>query len=255
MMTMSIKQAADALAHVKEMRDPFLQDCLRDARRGLREAAERRQRALQKEEESVRKFEEMSRYENRLRSEGFSLIAGIDEAGRGPLAGPVVAAAVILPQNFFLAGLNDSKQIPKQKLRYFYEYIREHALSIGIGIIHSDVIDEINIYQAAKSAMVRSIADLAETPDYLLVDAMELPAPFPQESIIKGDAASISIAAASIMAKVTRDEMMKEYGSHFPQYNFANNAGYGTQEHLKALDECGLTAWHRKSFGPVKAYI
>ncbi|WP_026692512.1 ribonuclease HII [Peribacillus kribbensis] len=252
--SLSISKAAEELRKVTDLKDVLLKDCLNDRRKGVVQLAQKKRKELEKLEAVKRKFTEMSVHENRVKSQGFSLIAGIDEVGRGPLAGPVVAAAVILPPSFFLPGLNDSKQIPKSRLESFYHHIQREALAIGVGIIHSDEIDRINIYEAAKKAMNQSILELKTAPDYLLIDAMKLSAPFPQESIIKGDASSISIAAASIIAKVTRDEMMAEFGEKHPHYNFKTNAGYGTKEHLEAIRIHGITEWHRKSFAPVKDY-
>ena len=183
-----------------------------------------------------------------MREQGFSLIAGIDEVGRGPLAGPVVASAVILPETFYLPGLNDSKKISEAKRELFYETIMEEAIAVGTGIVHNEEIDEINIYEATKKAMITAVAQLSQQPDHLLIDAMKLDLPIPQLSIIKGDAKSVSIAAASIVAKVTRDRMMKEYAKEYPHYGFDKNMGYGTSAHLDALHAYGLTPWHRKKF-------
>ncbi|MFD2971949.1 ribonuclease HII [Peribacillus deserti] len=255
MSRLTTSDVAEKLKAISNIEDPFLLTCMEDDRKGIVNLAVKKRRELEKDLAAREKFNEMSIYENRLRKEGFSLIAGIDEVGRGPLAGPVVAASVILPEGFFLKGLNDSKQIPKNKLEAFAEYIKSKAVAIGIGVIDSAEIDEINIYQAAKKAMNISVARLSVNPDYLLIDAMKLSAPYPQESIIKGDSASISIAAASIIAKVARDRMMIEFGIQFPQYKFEKNAGYGTPEHLAALKECGPSPLHRKSFAPVKEYI
>ncbi|PLT30081.1 ribonuclease HII [Peribacillus deserti] len=252
---LSTNEASEKLKAVSSLNDPFLLKCLEDERKGIVNLALKKKHALEKDQAAREKFYEMSVYEEKLRKQGFSMIAGIDEVGRGPLAGPVVAAAVILPEGFFLKGLNDSKQIPKNKLEVFADYIKNEAAAIGIGIVDAAEIDQINIYQAAKKAMNIGIADLGTTPDYLLVDAMKLSAPFPQEAIIKGDSSSISIAAASIIAKVTRDRMMTEFGVQYPEYRFEKNAGYGTPEHLAALKEFGPTPLHRKSFAPVKTYL
>ncbi|MFJ7751956.1 ribonuclease HII [Peribacillus muralis] len=250
---MSIKEISTKLKTIKSPEDLFLQECLEDGRKGVVDLVSKWQRRHEKEQQEKNAFMEMTEFERQLRKQGFSILAGIDEVGRGPLAGPVVTSAVILPESFYLPGLNDSKKISESKRELFYEMIYKEALSIGVGIVHSDVIDEINIYQATKKAMLAAVNDLSDLPDHLLIDAMELDVPLPQLSLIKGDARSISISAASIIAKVTRDRMMKDYGEKYPEYGFEKHMGYGTSQHLEALDKNGLTPWHRRSFAPVKA--
>ncbi len=186
-------------------------------------------------------------------TQGIQLIAGVDEVGRGPLAGPVVAAAVILPKACKIPGLNDSKKIPKSKHKEIYEAVLQNAIAIGIGIKDNQVIDQVNIYEATKLAMREAIGQLEPQPQHLLIDAMRLDLPISQTSIIKGDANSLSIAAASIVAKVTRDQMMEEFDRKYPGYDFAQNAGYGTAKHLAGLDQLGVTPIHRRSFEPVKS--
>lgn len=249
---MSIKEISLKLKTIKEPEDLFLQKCREDGRKGVTDLVNKWQRTYEKEQQVRDAFTEMTEFERQLRKQGFSILAGIDEVGRGPLAGPVVTSAVILPDSFYLPGLNDSKKIPESKREQFYEMIFKEAISVGVGVVHSEVIDEINIYQATKKAMVAAVNDLSELPDHLLIDAMELDVPIPQLSLIKGDARSISISAASIIAKVTRDRMMKEYGEKYPEYGFEKHMGYGTSQHLEALDIHGLTPWHRRSFAPVK---
>lgn len=179
-------------------------------------------------------------------------MAGLDEAGRGPLAGPVVASAVILPRRCDCQGLNDSKQLTAAERERLYDEIRPRAVGIGIGVASEREIDAINILEATRLAMARAIQALPIEPDYLLLDAIELPAiHLPQRSIIKGDALSLSIAAASVIAKVTRDRLMDDYHRRYPQYNFQAHKGYGTAEHLKRLAEHGPCAIHRRSFRPV----
>ncbi|RFU63299.1 ribonuclease HII [Peribacillus glennii] len=250
--TKSIKEVARALKEIKDPFDPFIAECLEDERVGVRDLAIKWHHAHAKRRRAQEHFEEMSMYEQTLRNQGFQYIAGIDEVGRGPLAGPVVASAVILPAGFYLEGLDDSKKIAEPKREIFYEAILKEAAAVGLGIIHSEEIDRLNIYQATKKAMLAAIADLKIAPDHLLIDAMELSVPMPQLSIIKGDAKSISISAASIIAKVTRDRMMKDYALKHPQYSFQKNMGYGTAEHLEALQKYGPAPWHRRSFAPVK---
>ena len=195
----------------------------------------------------------MLAYEKELYGQGIQLIAGVDEVGRGPLAGPVVAAAVILPKGCKISGLNDSKKIPKSKHKEIYEAVRKHAIAIGIGVKDNQVIDQVNIYEATKLAMIEAIGQLDPKPQHLLIDAMKLDLPISQTSIIKGDANSLSIAAASIVAKVTRDQMMETYDQEYPGYDFAQNAGYGTAKHLAGLQKLGITPIHRRSFEPIKS--
>jgi ribonuclease HII len=236
--------------------DQLFEQLHKDKRKGVQKIIESYNRNLQKKKKEKEDFANLTEFEKKLYKQGFSLLAGIDEVGRGPLAGPVVAAAVILPKDFYLAGLNDSKKLSESKRNEYYDVIRKKALSIGIGRIDAEEIDSINIYEATKKAMHQAIANLHIKPDYLLIDAMKLQTPYPQESIVKGDSKSISIAAASIIAKVTRDELMKEYAVIHPGYCFDQNSGYGTKDHLEGLKRKGVTPIHRKSFSPVKeAYL
>ena len=187
---------------------------------------------------------------------GKTKIAGIDEVGRGPLCGPVVASAVILPENIDIPGLTDSKKISPKKRLLLYNKIFEKADYIGVGIINEDRIDEINILNATIEAMILSIEDLNIKPDFLLVDGnMKNLTTIAQESIIKGDSKSLSISAASVIAKVTRDRIMKDYDMVFPYYGFSRNMGYGTKEHIQALKENFSTPIHRKTFKPVSDYL
>lgn len=194
-------------------------------------------------------------YENELISNGIKLIAGVDEVGRGPLVGPVVAACVILPLNYELDGLNDSKKLTAKKREKFYEIIRKDALSIGVGIISEKIIDEVNIYEATKLAMLEAINNCQLKPEHVLIDAMKLEIDIPTTSIIKGDAKSLSIAAASVIAKVERDRMLDELDIKYPMYDFKNNKGYPTKKHVEAIYKYGIIEEHRKTFSPVKEYI
>lgn len=248
----SMKEIARTLGDISDPGHPFLAACKADTRIGVINLVNKWNRDYEKQLKAKQLFEQMSQYEQSLRSQGFQFIAGIDEVGRGPLAGPVVAGAVILPEGFYLEGLNDSKQVPESRRESFYHFIMQEAVSTGIGILHSEEIDRWNIYESTKKAMLAAIMNLDVTPDHLLIDAMELAVPMPQLSIIKGDAKSISISAASIIAKVTRDRMMREYAIKYPQYDFENNMGYGTARHLEALNTYGPTPWHRRSFSPVR---
>jgi len=193
------------------------------------------------------RLEGMREFENKYSD--LAYVAGIDEAGRGPLAGPVVAAAVILPKDIFLPFLNDSKKVTEKRRDVLFDEIKQNAIAYGIGIASNTLIDEINILQATYEAMREAINALEKTPDVLLVDAVHIPdINIKQVGIVKGDAKSVNIAAASILAKVTRDRIMVEYDKIYPEYGFASNKGYGTATHIAALKEVGPCAIHRKSF-------
>lgn len=196
----------------------------------------------------------MKEYENELYAEGYELIAGIDEVGRGPLVGPVVTAAVILPKDFYSDEINDSKKLSEKKREYLYDIIMQNAISVGIGIVHNKRIDEINILNATKEAMIMAVDNLKVKPDCLLIDAVKLDTDIKSLSIIKGDQKSLSIASASIIAKVTRDRMMYELDKKYPEYDFKNNKGYGTKNHIKAIEKYGIIDEHRLSFKPVSDF-
>lgn len=195
------------------------------------------------------------RYERKLKLDGISLIGGVDEVGRGPLVGPVVAACVILPDSFSLDGLTDSKKLTEKKREEFFDKIMEQAVSVGIGIIDEKKIDEVNIYEATKLAMKEAINNCSIKPEHILIDAMPLDIDIPTTSIIKGDIKSITISAASVIAKVTRDRMLYELDKKYPMYDFRDNKGYPTKKHLEAIDEYGIIDEHRRSYGPVKKYL
>lgn len=194
----------------------------------------------------------MLEYENNLYNEGVTLIAGVDEVGRGPLIGPVIACACILPVNFYHKDIKDSKKLSEKKREEMYKIIKENAISIGLGIVSEKVIDEVNIYEATKIAMKEAIKNLNITPEHVLIDAMKLELNIPSTSIIKGDDKSESIAAASIIAKVTRDHMLDEMDKEYPMYDLKNNKGYGTKKHLEALQTYGPCKYHRVSYSPVR---
>ncbi len=205
--------------------------------------------AITKDQQQESFFERMTRFERAAHALGYRCPAGIDEAGRGPLAGPVVAAAVILPPGTRVAGLRDSKKLSPSSRERLEGEITARALSIGVGVIDEKVIDEINIYQATLLAMMKAIEGLSPSPDFLLIDACKLPnCPLPQQFIIKGDDLSFSIAAASVIAKVTRDRIMLEMDRRFPQYRFKDHKGYGTKVHRDALKLHGPCDIHRRSF-------
>ena len=249
----TIKEIKERLATIDDLDHPLFEELILDGRAGVQAAISKRKRELQKQVDEDLRLEKMLAYEKELYAQGIDLIAGVDEVGRGPLAGPVVAAAVILPKACKILGLNDSKKIPKSKHKEIYEAVLQNAIAIGIGIKDNQVIDQVNIYEATKLAMMEAIGQLEPQPQHLLIDAMKLDLPIPQTSIIKGDANSLSIAAASIVAKVTRDQMMEEFDREYPGYDFAQNAGYGTAKHLAGLDKLGVTPIHRRSFEPVKS--
>lgn len=196
-------------------------------------------------------------YENKLYDKGINYIGGVDEVGRGPLIGPVVASCVVLPKDFVLEGLTDSKKLSEKKRDKFYDYIIEHALAYGIGVVSPEEIDEINIYEASRKAMLIAISKVREqiNLEHVLIDAMPINIDIPTTSIIKGDAKSISIAAASVVAKVTRDKMMYELDEKYPMYGFASHKGYPTKKHIEAIHKYGLIEGYRKSYGPVKEVI
>lgn len=197
----------------------------------------------------------MKEFETELYNKGINFIAGIDEVGRGPLVGPVVTCAVILPKDFYDERINDSKKLTEKKRELLYDVIMENAISVGIGMSSPSVIDEINILNATKKAMIEAINNLSVKPEHLLIDAVKLDIDIPQTSIIKGDAKSESIAAASIVAKVTRDRMMVLLDEKYPMYDFKHNKGYGTKKHIEALYKYGPISEHRKSFAPVSDII
>lgn len=196
-------------------------------------------------------------YEFELYNKGIKYIGGVDEVGRGPLIGPVVTACVVLPKDFKLEGLTDSKQLSEKKRDKFFEYIKENAIACEVGIIGPEIIDEVNIYEATKLAMLQAINKVKEKIklEHVLIDAMPLDLDIPSTSIIKGDAKSISIAAASVIAKVTRDKMMYELDVKYPQYGFKNHKGYPTKKHIEAIHTYGLIEGYRKSYGPVKEIL
>ena len=251
----TIKEIKELLTTITDLESSLFEELQKDPRAGVQKEIQKRKRERQAELDENKRLETMLRYEKELYAEGINLIAGVDEVGRGPLAGPVVAAAVILPQNCKIKGLNDSKKIPKKKHIEIFQAVKNQALAIGIGIMDNHVIDQVNIYEATKLAMKEAIAQLQLKPEHLLIDAMELDLPISQTSIIKGDANSLSIAAASIIAKVTRDNLMNHYDQEFPGYDFSQNAGYGTAKHLEGIAKLGITPIHRTSFEPIKSMV
>lgn len=230
--------------------EDFVVACEADARAGVQRLAKRYRR----EQAERARLGALYTYEYAARDEGAQYVAGVDEAGRGPLAGPVAVAAVILPFGLFLPGLNDSKKVTPKKRELLYEEILGKAVAVRVSIVDAATIDRVNIYQATMNGMYDAILHLEPKPDKVLIDAVELTKlPMPSLSIIKGDAKSASIAAASIVAKVTRDRMMLKYDAEYPQYGFAQHKGYGTAQHIKALETYGPCPIHRRSFEPVRS--
>lgn len=200
------------------------------------------------------RFHELLSYERQYYSEGAKYIAGVDEAGRGPLAGPLVIAAVILPQDVFISGLNDSKQLSASKRDKLYDEVLQKALSVSVNIVSISNIDELNIYRATQQGMAEVLLHLDISPQVALIDAMPVEAGnIKTVSLVHGDALSASIAAASIVAKVTRDRIMEKLAVLYPAYGFAGNKGYGSKEHMQAILNEGATCWHRRSYEPVKS--
>lgn len=250
----TIGEIKKLLQMITNEEDPLLFELRKDTRKGVQNALQQWGKAREKEKLLLEKQQQMLVEERKLQEAGYHIIAGIDEVGRGPLAGPVVAAAVVLPTDLEALPINDSKKLSAAVREELYEIIMEKA-QVGIGVIDHSVIDEVNIYEATKLAMEKAINNLPVKPDALLIDAMRLPIPIKQVSLIKGDAHSYSIAAASIIAKEYRDRMMKEYADQYPHYGFDKNAGYGTKAHLEGLKSYGVTPIHRRTFEPIKTLI
>ncbi|WP_182102500.1 ribonuclease HII [Niallia taxi] len=252
---LTIKEIKERLLSREAVDANLLQRLKVDERKSVQQLLKSYEQQVNQQEELKQKFIAMSQFEMELWNSGINHVCGLDDVGRGALIGPTVVSGVILPKDFYLPGLNDSKALSKKQLAEFYDVITAQAVAIGIGVVSAEEIDQLNIYQASKKAMQIAVQSLKITPDYLLIDAMEIPSDIPQKSIIKGDQKSISIAAGSVIAKVTRDNMMKELGKAYPQYKFEKHMGYPTQEHLQAIKKYGILPEHRKSFGPVKEII
>ncbi|GAB0167186.1 ribonuclease HII [Lysinibacillus sp. CTST325] len=250
----TIKEITTALKEAEEWQD-WMTRVATDERAGVQKAWQSWQKRQEKKQHILQEHQAKVDFDQSYGGAN-TLIAGVDEAGRGPLAGPVVTAAVILPVNCeALVGLNDSKQLSKDKRNAYAALVKEHALCYFVHFQSAQQIDELNIYEATKQSMKTSVESLSIQPNYVLVDAMTLPISIPQDSIIKGDAKSLAIAAASILAKTARDDYMDELDKEFPMYGFAQHAGYGTKQHLKALEEFGPTIYHRTSFEPIKSML
>lgn len=236
--------------------DSVLQELANDSRTGVKKLLASYYRQIDLQQQEQERLRVMYKYERDLYNKGLEYIAGVDEAGRGPLAGPLVVAAVILPKEHFFSGLNDSKKVSEKTRERLYEEITKQAITIKVEIISSKIIDEINIYQATILGMQRVLTGLQVKPEAALIDAMPLTnMPFYTISLVHGDSLSASIAAASIIAKVTRDRIMGQLDTQYQGYGFSKNKGYGTKEHLDALVSFGFTPEHRVSFEPLKGMI
>ena len=254
-MLKTIKEITAALNGAPKY-EAWMQDIEADERAGVQKAWKQWNNRIEKERKKIAEHESKLKFDASFLSSPQHFLAGIDEAGRGPLAGPVVTAAVILPKNCEkFIGINDSKQLTKKAREEFAAIIKEHALAYAIHFQSAKAIDELNIYEATKQSMKKSVESLEICPDFCIVDAMKLPIDIPQSSIIKGDAKSLSIAAASILAKNARDEYMEQLHEKYPVYGFDQNAGYGTKQHLEALENYGYMDEHRKSFEPIKSMV
>lgn len=248
----TIKEVKAKLQQITDVNNSYINQLAEDERVGVKQALMQWHKKQANLEEAKEKLAQHLALEQAARHQGYQFIAGVDEVGRGPLAGPVVAAAVILPANFAVLEVNDSKQLSDKKRLELYPKIIAHALAVGFGVVDAPMIDAINIYEASRVAMKQAVEALQPQADYLLIDAMVIDVNLPQEKLIKGDARSASIGAASILAKVKRDQMMLEYAKMYPGYQFEKNMGYGTQAHLAGLAEFGVTPIHRQTFAPIK---
>ena len=234
--------------------EEFLAELELDSRVAVKKLLQAYHKRIEKAALERERFHKMLSYERNYYAEGAKLIAGVDEAGRGPLAGPLVIAAVVMPEEFFISGLNDSKQISASKRDKLYDEILQKALSVSVNIVSISNIDELNIYRATQQGMAEVLLHLDKQPDVALIDAMPVEAgDIKTVSLVHGDALSASIAAASIIAKVTRDRIMEKLDALYPAYKFANNKGYGSKDHMQAIDQDGVTEWHRRSYEPVKS--
>ncbi|GHP12769.1 ribonuclease HII [Lentilactobacillus fungorum] len=249
---MTISEIKQLLLSVKKPTDPRLAQLAQDPRKGVQVAVRATQKRLANQSARLAAFEQRFKYERQFWQRGLQYVAGVDEVGRGPLAGPVVACAAILPPDFDLIDVNDSKQLTRKAREKLYPLIKQEALSLGVGVVDNQQIDQLNIYEATRVAMKQAVAKLIPQPNEIIVDAMQIDTPIHQTRLIKGDAKSISVSAASIIAKVYRDHLMTDFSRQYPEYDFEHNAGYGTAKHLAALKKFGPTPIHRMSFAPVQ---
>ncbi|NLY81001.1 MAG: ribonuclease HII [Lysinibacillus sp.] len=251
----TIKEIKEALKSATTY-EPWMELLKEDERAGVQKAFEQWQKRMEKQQKLFDEFMKKCEFDEQFLPSQEALLAGIDEAGRGPLAGPVVTCAVILPKNCKeLVEVNDSKQLSKQKRAALAELIKKHALAYSIHFQSAEVIDKINILEATKQSMKCAVENLSIRPDFCIVDAVTIPMDIPQKDIVKGDAKSLCIAAASILAKHERDLYMEELHKQYPQYGFDQHAGYGTKQHLEAIEQYGPTIHHRKTFEPIKTML
>ncbi|WP_164960333.1 ribonuclease HII [Limosilactobacillus reuteri] len=251
----TISQIKARLQTITDATDPYLQTIRDDSRKGVQMAIQQFERRLARQKEAEEAFNNRFKYEKYYWEKGCQYVAGMDEVGRGPLAGPVVTCAVILNADFDLIGVTDSKQLTRHERENLYLRIVDEAVEVSIAVNDAPVIDQMNIYAATQDAMIRAVNHLHHRPDHLIVDAVPLAIDIPQTTLIKGDQKSISVAAASIVAKEYRDHLMRDYDYVYPGYGFAQNMGYGTKEHLVGLEKMGATPIHRRSFNPVPKYL
>ncbi|MCU5746727.1 ribonuclease HII [Staphylococcus sp. SQ8-PEA] len=255
-MSKTVKEIRSEIARLDSLEALAQCEFHQDERIGVQKALLQRRKALIKLEEEQDKYRQMLKFEDEiLQNNSTAQICGIDEVGRGPLAGPVVACAVILNADHEYIGLNDSKKLSAKKRAFYEKELKAKLLDYAFGIANVEEIDKNNIYKATQIAMCRAVNQLRYRPSNLLVDAMTLPIDINQDALVKGDSKSISIAAASILAKEYRDRLMKELDTKYPGYDFANNVGYGTKKHLEGIDKLGITPVHRKTFEPIKSII
>ena len=244
-----------ALLSGDRVTENILKELMNDPRKGVQHLVASYIKHMNRESAERLRVEDMYEPESSFYKKGMTLVAGIDEVGRGPLAGPVTVAAVILKPHTFFAGINDSKKVSPKKREELAEEIHKKALAVSIVCVPAEEIDALNIYQATMEAMYRAVSCLKTAPEAVIVDAMPLHFGIPSLSLVHGDARSASVAAASIVAKVYRDHLMEEYDKEYPGYGFAQNKGYGTADHMEAIRRLGITPIHRKSFEPVKSMI
>lgn len=248
----SIAEIKLLLTYIYDKDNQLLNELKNDSRKGVQKLINQKLKQIDQINLKKQAFKQKFEYEKSFWQQGHQYIAGVDEVGRGPLAGPVVAGAVILDANFDLYEVNDSKQMSDQKRRELAPLIKENAVAYSVSVIDNDVIDRVNIYEASRIAMKDAINQLDIKPNQLIIDAMDVDLSIPQLKLIKGDFKSVSIAAASILAKVYRDDLMFQYSKQYPEYGFDKNDGYGTKQHLNAIKQYGITKIHRKTFAPVK---
>lgn len=256
MSKLTIAEVKIRLQTIRKSNDPFLAEIKSDQRKGVQTALRQWKQRNRRRQEAEQEFKQRFKYENYFWDQGCHYIAGMDEVGRGPLAGPVVTCAVILKPTFDLIGVTDSKQLTRKEREELYLQIVNEAIEVSIAVNSAQVIDQMNIYAATQDAMMTSINNLHHRPDHVIVDAVPLPdLPIEQTTLIKGDQKSISVAAASIVAKEYRDHLMRDYDRLYPGYDFAENMGYGTKDHLAGLEQLGATPIHRRTFNPVPKYL